>query len=212
MAISLAERSATPPIGMPPDMIIVRDQFSEEHLRASLFDCLQLFALRLIKVKASHRRSPSQALVAALQDFRFTKSLAAMILSLAKVINQVVRIFRRLTTRLDFMEEIMLAYQRRAWISLGLVMLLVENSCTAASVRTIQKHPVMIGQEASESIGTATQDADGTLVLSLRATGAAGASGDAVVRYPPSHPNYGAVKKHVGPIPKNESVEVKPFP
>ena len=64
--------------------------------------------------------------------------------------------------------------------------------------------------DASETIGVASQEADGTIVLTLRATGAG--TGDGLLRYPPSHPQYAAVKAHVGPIPPSGSVPVKPFP
>lgn len=65
---------------------------------------------------------------------------------------------------------------------------------------------------AAETIGTATEEADGTIVLNLRATGSGGAVGDAQFRYPPSDPQYQMIKSHVGPIPKGGSVSVKPFP
>ena len=66
--------------------------------------------------------------------------------------------------------------------------------------------------QAPASIGTATQEADGTIVLALRAQDAGGAFGDAQIRYAPGDPDYAMVKAHVGPIPKNGSVPVKPFP
>lgn len=65
---------------------------------------------------------------------------------------------------------------------------------------------------APETIGTATEEADGTIVLNLRATGAGGAVGDGQFRYPKTHPQYATIKAHVGPIPKGGSVMVKPFP
>lgn len=61
------------------------------------------------------------------------------------------------------------------------------------------------------SIGVATKNPDGTIVLMLRAEGAGGAIGDAQFRYPPTHPQYSMIAHHVGPIPKNGSVPVKPF-
>lgn len=61
-------------------------------------------------------------------------------------------------------------------------------------------------------IGTATQEADGTIVLQLRAEGAGGMIGDAQFRYPPTHKDYQMIVRHVGPIPKGGSVPVKPFP
>lgn len=62
------------------------------------------------------------------------------------------------------------------------------------------------------SIGTATQEADGTIALALRAQDAGGAFGDAQIRYAPRDRDYAMVKAHVGPIPKNGTVPVKPFP
>jgi hypothetical protein len=66
--------------------------------------------------------------------------------------------------------------------------------------------------EAEDTIGVATQEPDGTIVLNLRADGPLEATGNALLRYPPSHPDYGMVKNHVGPIPPGGSVMVKPFP
>ena len=62
-----------------------------------------------------------------------------------------------------------------------------------------------------ETIGAATQQADGTLVLDLRASGA-GAIGDARLVYPPSHAQYAEILAHVGPIQPGESRPVCPFP
>ena len=63
-----------------------------------------------------------------------------------------------------------------------------------------------------ETIGVATQEADGTIVLQLRTPADSGMAGQALVRYPRSDPNYAAVARHVGPIPKGGSVFVRPFP
>lgn len=67
-------------------------------------------------------------------------------------------------------------------------------------------------QTAPASIGVATQEANGTIVLTLRADGAGGAIGDAQFRYPPNHPQYAMIQNHVGAIPKGRSVPVAPFP
>lgn len=64
---------------------------------------------------------------------------------------------------------------------------------------------------ATQSIGVATEEADGTIVLTLRASGAGGAMGDAQFRYPPSSPDYRKIRAHVGAIPRGGSVPVKPF-
>ena len=70
----------------------------------------------------------------------------------------------------------------------------------------------MTDAQTAETIGSATEEADGTIVLNLRATGAGGMVGDGQFRYPPSHAQYQMIKRHVGPIPKGGSVPVKPFP
>ena len=53
-------------------------------------------------------------------------------------------------------------------------------------------------------------EADGTLVLELRAEGP-GMTGDALLRYPTSHPHYAAILAHVGPINPGEERPVAPF-
>lgn len=65
--------------------------------------------------------------------------------------------------------------------------------------------------KAPDTIGAASQEADGTIVLTLRATGPDGLIGDGLLRFSPSHPQYSMIKAHVGPIPLNGSVFVKPF-
>jgi hypothetical protein len=61
------------------------------------------------------------------------------------------------------------------------------------------------------SIGTATMDPDGTIVLMLRAT-APGITGDARITYPPSHAEYQNVLKHLGGLKPGESKSVPPWP
>ncbi|MBI4957737.1 MAG: hypothetical protein HY908_37365 [Myxococcales bacterium] len=65
---------------------------------------------------------------------------------------------------------------------------------------------------AAAPIGAATMEADGTLVLMLRAEGPSGAVGDAQFRYPPSHPQYQKMLKHVGGMKPGESKPVPPWP
>jgi hypothetical protein len=62
------------------------------------------------------------------------------------------------------------------------------------------------------SIGVATMDADGTIVLDLRATGPDGVRGDAQLRYPRDHKDYAAVLKHLGGLRPGESKPVAPWP
>lgn len=60
------------------------------------------------------------------------------------------------------------------------------------------------------TIGVATQEVDGTIVLSLRGS-TNGIVAEEQVRYPPSDPRYASIEAHVGPIPIGGSVPVKPF-
>lgn len=62
------------------------------------------------------------------------------------------------------------------------------------------------------SIGSATMQPNGTIVLMLRAEDGAGAVGDAQLFYAPSHADYQYILKHVGPLKPGESKAVKPFP
>ncbi len=63
-----------------------------------------------------------------------------------------------------------------------------------------------------ESIGEAEMLPDGTIKLMLRATGPMGAMGDGLLVYPPSHPQYDKVKKHLDPIRPGDHTPVPPFP
>jgi hypothetical protein len=65
---------------------------------------------------------------------------------------------------------------------------------------------------APASIGMATQEPDGTIVLTLRADGPGGMTGDTQFRYPPAHKDSRMIQSHVGTIPAGKSVPVKPFP
>jgi hypothetical protein len=66
--------------------------------------------------------------------------------------------------------------------------------------------------EAAEqrgSIGQATMQPDGTIVLRLRAEGPGGMRGDGLFRYPPDHPQYRSVLHHLGGMRPGEN---KPVP
>ena len=67
------------------------------------------------------------------------------------------------------------------------------------------------GSAAGASIGVATMEPDGTIVLDLRAEGP-GVMGDAQLRYPKSHAEYANVLKHLGGLKPGESKPVPPFP
>lgn len=61
------------------------------------------------------------------------------------------------------------------------------------------------------SIGVATLELDGTLVLMLRAEGDDGTTGDAEIRYPPDHPKYTEMIKHLGGIRFGDRKPVPPW-
>jgi hypothetical protein len=63
-----------------------------------------------------------------------------------------------------------------------------------------------------ESIGQATMEADGTIVLYLRAQASgSAASGDAVIRYPPDHPQYRSILEHLGGLRPGQTKPVRPW-
>jgi hypothetical protein len=69
--------------------------------------------------------------------------------------------------------------------------------------------PVSPGQE-TPSIGQATMEPDATIILRLRAASPT-AIGDALLRYPPDHPQYKSILDHLGGLTPGESKPVPPF-
>jgi hypothetical protein len=65
---------------------------------------------------------------------------------------------------------------------------------------------------AEDSIGTATMEADGTIVLHLFARGPGGMHGQGVLRYSVSDPKYKEILEHVGPLKPGETRPVRPWP
>lgn len=61
-----------------------------------------------------------------------------------------------------------------------------------------------------QTIGSATMTDDGTIVLTLRATGRG--IGDAQIKYPPGSPHYAEVLRHIGGLKPGESKLVPPWP
>jgi hypothetical protein len=74
----------------------------------------------------------------------------------------------------------------------------------------IELGPSAAATMSEASIGTATMEPDGTLVLQLRAEGP-GAMGDALLRYPPSDPRYAEILQHLGGMTPGEEKPVAPF-
>jgi hypothetical protein len=115
---------------------------------------------------------------------------------------------------LDIMEATQMQQKiRRLLTSIGLIIPLMANSCSATQENEKIKKVTSAKSKAPDSIGSAEMLADATIVLTLRAqdTGS-GSVGDAEFRYPPDHPQYKMILKHVGILRPGESRSVKPFP
>lgn len=81
---------------------------------------------------------------------------------------------------------------------------------SATSASAVQAEPG--GQNAApDSIGTATRKPDGTIILQLRGQSGDGTVAEGQFDYPPDHPRYPQIARHVGPIPENGAVAVRPF-
>lgn len=61
-------------------------------------------------------------------------------------------------------------------------------------------------------IGMATMQPDGTITLDLRAESDQGDVGTGRLVYPPRHPQYQQILKHLGGLKPGERKPVKPFP
>lgn len=68
------------------------------------------------------------------------------------------------------------------------------------------------GGQAPASIGSATMEPDGTIILQLRAGGGGGPVGDGRFAYPPSHAQYQMILRHLGGLRPGETRPVPPFP
>jgi len=61
------------------------------------------------------------------------------------------------------------------------------------------------------SIGRATMDEEGTIILDLRAVGPNGETGNARLVYPKTHLQYDEILKHLGGLKTGENKPVMPF-
>lgn len=65
---------------------------------------------------------------------------------------------------------------------------------------------------AQPSIGTATMESDGTIVLRLRANLEGGGIGESLLRYAPDSPHYEDVLRHLTGLEPGRSMPVPPWP
>ena len=63
-----------------------------------------------------------------------------------------------------------------------------------------------------DSIGEATMNEDGTIVLRLRAETDDSAEGEGLITYSPSDENYASVLRHLGGLEPGKSKPVPPWP
>lgn len=70
----------------------------------------------------------------------------------------------------------------------------------------------MTSGEDEETIGVATMESDGTIVMQLRAEGDGGIVGDAMFTYAPDDPHYQEVLDHLGGMKPGEEKPVRPWP
>ena len=67
------------------------------------------------------------------------------------------------------------------------------------------------GKEERSYIGTAEMKTDGTIILQLRAELPNG-FGEGYFVYPPPHPGYQNILKHIAPLEPGQSTRVRPWP
>lgn len=87
--------------------------------------------------------------------------------------------------------------------------------CTGAGpipVAMSQSGPQRGKSDEVPSIGVAQMRDDGTIVLYLRATGPGGVIGTGLLEYPPAHPRYQEVLRHLGGLKPGEVKPVPPWP
>ncbi len=98
----------------------------------------------------------------------------------------------------------------RAFLFSGLLMYLLSGGGATAGDLTDAGHErktIML----KDSIGSARMETDGTIIMQLRAGSGGGLSGDALFRYPPGHPEYDNILKHLEGLVKGQEKPVPPW-
>ena len=89
----------------------------------------------------------------------------------------------------------------KTWMPLALLGAL--SACFAAEERP--------RAASTEAIGSAEMAADGTVTMRLIARGEGGVVGHGAYVYPPSHPRYAEILKHLGGLAPGETKPVPPW-
>jgi len=98
-----------------------------------------------------------------------------------------------------------------------LVALVAAGGCAKSSGHAEPKSSpgkvaIVSQTKPAASIGSATMQTDGTIVLQLRATDGTGMRGDGRLTYPPGHPQYQKILAHLGGLLPGEEKPVPPWP
>lgn len=72
--------------------------------------------------------------------------------------------------------------------------------------------PTQNSEALPEYIGICWMEPDGTIKMRLRVEGPGGIVGHSLLEYAPTHPDYGSIMKHVGPLKPGEIKSVRPWP
>jgi hypothetical protein len=81
----------------------------------------------------------------------------------------------------------------------------------ASAIPSARSDDIMGAEQRQASIGRATMEPNGTIVLQLREVRPVGIVGDALLRYPPDHPQYRSVLEHLGGMRPGENKPVPPW-
>jgi hypothetical protein len=103
--------------------------------------------------------------------------------------------------------------ERMGKLGSGLCLLALAAGCPRSTApRTDTPATTCVEPTAADSIGSATMEADGTIVMMLRAEGAGGMVGDAMFSYPPDHAEYQNVLDHLCGLEPGQTKPVPPWP
>lgn len=72
--------------------------------------------------------------------------------------------------------------------------------------------PTDIPDSPEDSIGVCWLEADGTIVLKLKANGPGGVVGQGILRYSKEHSQYQDILDHIGPLKSGDIKAVAPWP